>query len=128
MLDLLFVDLHNGLHLLDLAFILKLAIFGIGERLFYFLVLQLYVRGFGCILPLEQEIMVLDLLLHGRHVPLDLVDLDRFLSLLLVEGLKQIDHDLSDLGLHLVPLKFFDLDGFFLLTHLILFIDMGYVM
>lgn len=50
--DLLFVDLHNGLHLLDLAFILKLAVFGIGERLFYFLVLQLYIRGFGCILPL----------------------------------------------------------------------------
>lgn len=67
--------------------------------------------------------MVLDLLLHGRHVSFDLVDLDRFLGLLLVEGLKQIHHDLSHLGLHLVPLKFFDLDGFFLLTHLILFIN-----
>lgn len=52
MFDLLFVDLYNGLHLLDLALILKLAVFGVGECFFNFLVLQLYIGGFRCVLPL----------------------------------------------------------------------------
>lgn len=52
LLDLLLVDLHNGLHLLDLAFVLKLAVFGMRECLLDFLVLELYIGGFGRILPL----------------------------------------------------------------------------
>lgn len=67
--------------------------------------------------------MVFYLFLHGGHVPLNLVDLDRLLGLLLVEGLQQIHHDLSHLGLDLIPLKLLDLDSLLLLTHLILFMN-----
>ena len=123
LLDLLLVDLDDRLHLLDLALILELRGLGHRQRFLDLLVLQLYVGGLGGILPLQQEIMILYLFLHGGHVALDLVDLDGLLGLLLVEGLQQVDHDLPHLGLHLVPLELLDLYALLLLTHLILFIN-----
>lgn len=52
LLDLLLVDLHNRLHLLDLPLVLKLSILGHSEGFLYLLVLQLDVGGFCCILSL----------------------------------------------------------------------------
>jgi len=60
--------------------------------------------------------VVLQFFEHVRLGAFDLVEFDCIFGLLLVEGLEQFSHYLSDFGLDLVPLEFSDFEwGFFVL-------------
>jgi hypothetical protein len=110
----LLVDCNYRLHLLDSALVLDLVV---GQRLAelgYFVILQLNVSGFLCIFSLKEEIMVFDLFEHVCDGSFDFVDFDGVFGLFLVEGLEQFTHNLSDLGLYLVPFEFSDFQPLFL--------------
>jgi hypothetical protein len=85
--------------------------------------LQLDVGWFLCVLPLEQEVVVLYFLLHGCLGAFDLVHLYGVFGLLLVKGLQQLTHYLAHLGFHLVPLELSYFNALFLLLprHLLLY-------
>lgn len=109
--DFLLVHLNHCLHTLDAPISVELPLLRGSHHSVNAFILEFYIGGFARPLPLKQEIVVFDLLLESSEGAFDLVEFDGLLSLLLVEGLQQIHHDLPHLGLDLVPLEFLYLYG-----------------
>ena len=108
LIDFFFIDSYYSLHPLYCSMSINMNVIYLFIYLRYFVVLQLNIGRFICLLSLKKEIMIFYFFWHRCLNSLDLIQFYRVLSLLLIERLKQFAHDLSHFCLYLIPLKLFD--------------------